>query len=703
MLRQHIMWALICATAPFVCAREAVRPDSMSCDTIEYSISPQLLNEIVVTAAPVITKADRKIIRPDKRTLGIAADGVDLLRKLQLPGVTVNPMTGEIVLTGGGSVMLCINGVEATSAQISAIRPEDILRIEYHDSPGVRYTGAGAVIDYITSRHTSGATLAVDAFGAFAAGRYASIDHLSGQYNRGSSVWNVNVGYMGQRKDKWIRDYNETWHYPDATLTRRENGLPVKVGGTGMESLINYNYLRPGGDVFNLRVGFDFNDIPNQETGDRRTLLITSATDVPVTVVEHTEERSVRPNVGIYYIRQLSSRQNLTFDMQGSLMHSRMSHEYSENGVGECASVRGDKYSFKFQGMYEHRAGSRVWNVGVFTRNSRVRNSYRQDEADVVKVGSSQTALAGEYSNRFGNWSGVFNLRGAYNHVWQENSSISKFCLLPAVNISFRPSGKCFVRYTAALEYVMPSASEISDVTQPVQTGMVRRGNPALKPFRRIDQTLTTAFESSLVGVEGKVEYRNEHSPIMESVLLEDGVFVRTYFNQRSFQRLRIGASVSLRPWGNHLAIMVEPVLNRYFSHGIDYRHTHSIFRVGLSLDFSYGRWLAYGNIMSGPENRMYGEEIIEEKDMNQIMVGYKRNAWSVHVGVFNAFMRDYWMETRNLSALTPYTSRAHSGRSSSYIAMKLSLALDFGRKSRMVDVPDDDTGSDSGIVTGTK
>ena len=283
------MWALLCATAPSACPQEYVMTVSIPPGTSEYSISPQILSEIVVTASPVINKTDRKVIRPDKETLRSSANGIDLLRKIQLARISVNPLTNDIATSGGGTVVLCINGVEATSAQISAIRPEDIVRIEYHDNPGVRYAGADAVIDYITTHHDSGGELMLDAFVAFASGRYASIDHLAGQYNRGRSVWNFNMGFMGQQKNKWIRDYEETWNYPDATVSRKETGLPVKVGSGGFESIINYNYLHPGGDMFNLRLGFDYTDIPNMEQGDRFAVLETSESEIPVIVTEHTE------------------------------------------------------------------------------------------------------------------------------------------------------------------------------------------------------------------------------------------------------------------------------------------------------------------------------------------------------------------------------------------------------------------------------
>lgn len=703
MLKKYIMWALLCATAPIMCAQKAATDDSICSDSTEYSIPPQLLNEVVVTATPVINKTDRKVIRPQKETLDSTSDGIDILRKLQLSRITINPLTREITMTGGGSVVLCINGVESTSAQISAIRPDDILRIEYHDAPGVRYAGAAAVIDYITSRHDYGGNLTLDTFGAFASGRYASIDNLAGQYNYGNSVWSINVGYMGQRKNKWIRDYEETWYYPDVTVTRNETGSPVTVGASGMESIVNYNYMHPRGNMFNLRLGFDFSDVPNKEEGDRHTILETSLSDTPIIVKEHTEEYSVRPNIGLYYLHQLAEGQNIAFDLQSSYMRSRMMHQYSENQIGEISRVNGSKYTMKFLGMYEHRTGSKIWNVGISNNSSIIHNIYLQNEPIKIDVTQTQMALVGEYSNKLGNWGTILNLRATYNNLKQKNQAINKFVLLPSVNVSFRPNSRYFLRYTVSIDHIMPKASEISAIAQPVQRGMILRGNPALKPFCVIDQAFTSSFWSRYASVEARIEYHKEHNPIMGSVIFENEEFVKTYLNQRSFQRLRAGVSLSLRPWKEHLSITAEPMLTRYFSHGINYHHCHNIFRTGWSVDFSYGKWLAYANIMSGPENKMYGEKIIEEKDMNQIMVGYKRNVWSIHFGIFNAFLRNYWMETRNMSALTPYKSKAHSGRNSSYIAIKFNLSLDSGRKGRQIDIPENGHDNDSGILTGTK
>ena len=108
------------------------------------------LDEITIQAQSVIEKGDRKVILPTQNQLKMSSSGIDLLGKLQLPRITVDIMSGEITTSGNGEVQLRINGVRVTYTEISSLSPEDILRIEYHDTPGARYGNAAAVIDYIT-------------------------------------------------------------------------------------------------------------------------------------------------------------------------------------------------------------------------------------------------------------------------------------------------------------------------------------------------------------------------------------------------------------------------------------------------------------------------------------------------------------------------------------------------------------------------
>ena len=278
------------------------------------------------------------------------------------------------------------------------------------------------------------------------------------------------------------------------------------------------------------------------------------------------------------------------------------------------------------------------------------------------------------------------------------------FALNPSINVGIRPASSWWLRYSFVMGKKMPSAAEMTDMDQIIQPGMIRRGNPELEAFTHMRHEFGGGWEGKLVQVDANISFLDERNPVMESIMVEHNSLVRIYENQRYFRRLSAEATLTVRPWSEHLSIWASPLLMHYMSGGHGYSHRQSIFRLRFGLDFSYGNWIFMAQTLSGPANDMYGEEIIEEKDMNQIMAGYKRPEWSVQAGVFNAFMNSYSMTTRNLSALAPYTSKGHCGHNT-YFAVKVSVALNFGHRH----LEDDDLpelmeiNGDSGLANGLK
>ena len=78
-------------------AQEVAASDSAAIDSLEL-LTDRFVNlgELTVTGASVINKSDRKLITPTSEIKSVAANGSDLVKKMQLPDVKVDPMTGEI-------------------------------------------------------------------------------------------------------------------------------------------------------------------------------------------------------------------------------------------------------------------------------------------------------------------------------------------------------------------------------------------------------------------------------------------------------------------------------------------------------------------------------------------------------------------------------------------------------------------------------
>ena len=133
--------------------------DNTHIGTIQMQEGATELGEVVVESQAIIQKVDRQILLPSKEQMQASSDGVSLLQNLQIPRIVISPIDNSVKTLSDESVQLRINGVEASTSDVKAINPKDIIRVEYHDQPGVRYNGAAAVVDYIVKHHDTGGSL----------------------------------------------------------------------------------------------------------------------------------------------------------------------------------------------------------------------------------------------------------------------------------------------------------------------------------------------------------------------------------------------------------------------------------------------------------------------------------------------------------------------------------------------------------------
>lgn len=189
------------------------------------------LDEVTILARSVIVKEDRKLLFPTQEQVNESTDGADMLRKIQLPRIMVDPISGEISMSSNGKIQLRINGVQVTNAEIASIPPADILRIEYHDAPGARFGNADVVIDYITRRRESGGNINGSFFNGGGHRRMSLDNRLSLKYNYGKSEFSANATLV-QRKGYWTREYDERLVFPDHLLHQTEVGnRPCSISG----------------------------------------------------------------------------------------------------------------------------------------------------------------------------------------------------------------------------------------------------------------------------------------------------------------------------------------------------------------------------------------------------------------------------------------------------------------------------------------
>ena len=502
---------------------------------IRLKSSSALLDEVVVEGEKVIRKIDRQLVMPTEVQKKASTNGVSLLQHLQLSGLTVNPMTKSIATNYGETVQLRINGVQATHEEVVALRPDDVVRVEYHEQPGLRYGGAAAVIDYIVKRRDSGGNVSVDLTnGVFPLG-FGNY-HMSGKYHQGKSSFTALVDWS-RRDLEWNRENEETFCFPDQTITNREVvASPNRIKYDYLTTSFNYNYTNGEKSMLNIAFRNNLKDIPYSFT-DRNTLLYQE--DRVYQVKDRESTKTAIPSLDIYYQLNLKNDQHLYFDVVGTYLKSDGRRTYSmteqRQAPMEIASkIEGDKYSLIGEAIYERSLGEGRMTTGVKHHQVRMENVYVNDVRTKVSMNTAETSLFAEYQGKVKKLNYTFGVGAMRTFYEQGDAKQEKYFFRPTLKLSTQ-LGKLFLRYNASLSGYAPSLSEMSDVTQPMDVYQVRRGNPDLKSVTFFTNQLSASYSMKGINAELSARYSYDDKPIMEETLFEDGMFVRTFDNQKGF------------------------------------------------------------------------------------------------------------------------------------------------------------------------
>ena len=660
------------------------------------------LDEVVVEGEKVIRKIDRQLVMPTEAQKKASTNGVSLLQHLQLPNLSVHPLTKAISTNYGESVQLRINGVEATQAEVVAIRPADVIRVEVHEQPGLRYGGAAAVVDYIVRRRDSGGNVSADltnGVSPFGFGNY----QVSGKYHRGKSSFTALVDWS-RRDLEWNRENEETFCFPDQTITNREVvASPNRIKYDYLTTSLNYNYANGEKSMLNIAFRNNLKDIPYSFT-DRNTLLYQE--DRVYQVKDRESTKTVIPSLDIYYQLNLKNDRHLYFDVVGTYLKSDGRRTYSMTEQGQtpmeiASKTEGEKYSLIGEAIYEQPLFNGKFTTGVKHHQATTENVYDNDVLTRVSMNTAETSLFAEYQGKVKKLNYTFGVGALRTSYEQGDAKQEKYFFRPTLKLSSQ-LGKLFLRYNASLSGYAPSLSEMSDVTQPMDVYQVRRGNPDLKSVTFFTNQLSASYRTKGVSAELSARYSYDDRPIMEETLFEDGMFVRTFDNQKGFHRLNLQANLQLQPFKQYLSIKLNPYFNRYISRGNAYTHTHSNWGFRGSIIGMYKQWMAMVDMFTS-YHEFWGETLNRDESIHSVAVGYNAGKWALQAMVMNPFTDDYHQGVENVSRLAPNKQRAFSRDFTRMLMLNVSFNLDFGKQKKTASkrIHNDDT--DTGILSGSK
>ena len=670
------------------------------------------LGEVVVESQAVIQKVDRQILLPSKEQLQASSDGVSLLQNLQIPRIVISPIDNSVKTLSDESVQLRINGVEASTADVKAINPKDIIRVEYHDQPGVRYNGAAAVVDYIVKHRDTGGSLMLAGTNGLTLpgiGNY----YLAGKVHFGKSSLQA-VATYAPYDIYWTRTNNETYHFSTDKIENNEVGEPTRYKTYPVNVSLNYNWTNGDKNMLNIRLRDNMAYTPyGASDRDSRLYQPTDSFEIH----DHDKSSSQSPSLDIYYQHNLPHKQHLYFDVVGTYINTHSDRRFlqtplfgsiSTDTTDVISRVRGDKWSLIGEAIYEKEWENIMLTVGARHNQQWVKNTYLGSTEATVNMTTGETYAFAEMRHRVDKFSYVVGIGAMHTLINQAGQKQSTWIARPQLTMSYDFGKGWFWRYKGYVSGYQPSLSQLSDITQQIDKYQMRRGNPNLRSVMYVSNEMELSWQSKHVNLNLWANYSYDHKPIMEETFEEiiDGspYAIRMYDNQRGHHKLHVSPSVQVKLLDNKLMFNVTPFVKYMVSQGNNYHHEHVNYGVRGGIFYLLKGWRFYADVVTAQHN-LWGETLTLGELTHDIGINYNSEHFGFGIMMVNPFSpHGSTTVTKDLSALAPTSNTAVMQNYRQVLMLNFNFNLDFGSRASTHGyqrINNEDT--ESGILSGAK
>lgn len=669
----------------------AATSDSISAtpvDTLNH-----VLDEVIVQASTIIHKSDRDLIVPSDEARQQSSNGLTLLQNLQIPTVVVNPVL-ESVNNPSGAVQLRINGREASVNEVKTLQPESIVRVEYHENPGLRYNDVNAILDFIVRNPTVGGSLMADVM-------YWLHDKPSGnlfaslKLNRGKGQFGLSVQDQLRKRLEMYREYDEKVSFADGTtLIRTESPIGGMYNNNQLWVTADYSYINPDKTTFYAGFGLS-HQVPNtfgyegllsstiHNTDGTRTI-----TDPLYLSVEGRNPFTV-PSLNLYLEQKIDQRQSVIVDLVTRYTKSRSASYYDEALVSDGTQIsdistliEDNNWSIGLEADYIRQWRKSRLTTGMTWNGYFNRSKYVTSDNTVYHQRQNKLYGFAEYMLMLGNVTTTAGIGAEYNEQYMRETdrSLISWHAKPQITVTWR-KGWSTLRLTGRGRTRTPSLTETNPALQQIDRFQYQTGNPDLKSYMTWQTFINWSQSFKRINSSIQLGYWTTSDNAIAPTYLWDSKnhLIKTFTNghSNSMWWWRVSASVDIIP--DWLSVDGYIDMTRYYSSGPAYRHQHTSWSGNIDAMLSHWGFQLVFSYMRAPTD-LTGEVLNRQESFNSVMLNYNWHDWQFGFGMMMPFGR-YNQETTQLNRYYNYTQIMRSDFIERMCVVKVSYNLRWGKQ----------------------
>lgn len=655
---------------------------------------PVQLASISITSDQTILATDKNIYIPSNRQKNASRNATDLLRRMAIPQLIINPGEDAVKDVFGNSVPLYINYHTAEPDELQGMRITDVRKVEYIEFPtDPRFKGEQKVINFIVQEYEYGGYTKAD----------ESFTTLNGIYNN-STVFS-RFTFKKMTYDLFCGSTNQDSHHNGVNTTGEynleKNGEPFIVNRKEtFESAHNRSDQYPltfrasyNTEKFSARNTLSLTHVSEPEQFMSGTLDVDAYPDNNYTYTRS----SPRKHNTIYYHSNLWGliRKNMSFDITPSFLHTHRNNisYYHSSLIGNsiCNQITENAYNWGIQASgrlmieKEHQftlflGGGQNINRLTYRGSNNMKDSYYVSNASVSINYRYQT-------KKISLWT---NIGFVVNHTSMNHIPVKGIYPNISANMSLKLSRKSQLQ--VYMNYGSRTPGIIMKANDTIQSNefMYFTANPYLKNYRNLTSNIAyNWFHSNALSVAVFGGFNRDFDRVATIYLpYRNGMAIlRNFVNDGNYTNGYIGAGINYKLLDNNLQLYANITQNARHTSGC-YDSSLYSFRVQLQAVYYWKNF----NILASwgsPDKKLTENSniIIRWRNFHMISLGWGNGIWTVNVAAKNIFNRGWRSETwtRNTPLYAEYQTYYNPSAHSS-INISASYTIGYGRKVRRGD-----------------
>lgn len=657
------------------------------------------LNEVVVKGERTVNRDNTLHLLPTKEQKEASTTGYGLLSRLALPLVTVNEVTKTIsVPPNMGQLQVRINDIVADKHDLTSLDPKTVRRVDFLQNPGARYgMDVDYVVNIITEKPEFGYTVGAELMQTLTSMR--SNGEAFAKLNRGKSEFGVNYsfGFSDMKK----QEYEETADYlmPDNsvfTMQRTDNDWRTRQVSHDLQ--LQYTLADTSRYTLQATVGGTLSRIPrNTRTrtevsgGVEETLPMRSTDDTKTALAD------------LYFNYNLTKRQSLTVNASGS--YTASDYDYSYGGSSPYAYTSASKARTMFaETVYENRLRPFTLSAGATFDYNFTGVDYHGDTEAHNSILTQGVYMFAQIKGRLANLSYTVGTGASYRHYRQGSQRNDYWLWRPELQLSWSPWRPFRLSYNVSMTQKPPRLAYLGDATVRNNTFEFTAGNPALRPNKVIEQSITASLQLPSLYTQIMTAYRKSPDctmPKIERMTADDGstYFLFTRTNQPAVNLFYVNNYTRYDVLSGKLSLNFMGGLYRCFNFGDDYTHHSSAFNWSVGADAYLGR-LSLSAYVDNGWNFLEGETKNRQATVYYLTASYRLGDFNVSLFWQHCFQNRVKMnDAELLNRYVHKTMRMYSGDLGNMLTLSLTWRLSRGREHKSVNRNAVKRGGDTGII----